>query len=264
MSQDAAQDRPEIVAVDDTPQNLQVLHQILSVEGYKVRPVTDPRAAIPTALVSPPDLFLLDVNMPGMNGYELCREIKKRPEEGFVLLGKMSHIRPASAYMVREHHLRYDRKGYPELGPDYPVNPQSQIIAVSDCYDAITTMRAYQKAKQPLEALEIMGKLSGKSLDANILAVLKSVMGSYPIGTMVRLNSMEVGVITGVGPAGLGPIKIQVLVDRQGNPLPRPEEVELVEIAARTPHPRQSILGTVNPLLYPDAQKGALQSAPPS
>jgi len=204
------------------------------------------------------------IRKPGNLTFQEFEEIKKHPEEGFVLLGKMPHIRPTSAYMVREHHLRYDRKGYPELGPDYPVNPQSQIIAVSDCYDAITTMRAYQKAKQPLEALEIMGKLSGKSLDANILAVLKSVMGSYPIGTMVRLNSMEVGVITGVGPAGLGPIKIQILVDRQGNPLPRPEEIELVEIAARTPHPRRSILGTVNPLLYPDAQKGALTSAPPS
>ena len=204
------------------------------------------------------------IRKPGNLTFQEFEEIKKHPEEGFVLLGKMPHIRPTSAYMVREHHLRYDRKGYPELGPDYPVNPQSQIIAVADCYDAITTMRAYQKAKQPLEALQIMGKLSGKSLDANILAVLKSVMGSYPIGTMVRLNSMEVGVITGVGPAGMGPIKIQVLVDRQGNPLPRPEEVELVEIAARTPHPRRSILGTVNPLLYPDAQKGALLSTPPS
>jgi putative nucleotidyltransferase with HDIG domain len=204
------------------------------------------------------------IRKPGNLTFQEFEEIKQHPEEGFVLLGKMPHIRPTSAYMVREHHLRYDRKGYPVLGPDYPVNPHSQIIAVSDCYDAITTMRAYQKAKQPLEALEIMGKLSGKALDANILAVLKSVMGSYPIGTMVRLNSMEVGVITGVGPAGMGPIKIQVLVDRQGNPLPRPEEVELVEIAARTPHPRRSILGTVNPLLYPDTQKGALLSTPPS
>ena len=204
------------------------------------------------------------IRKPGNLTFQEFEEIKKHPEEGFVLLGKMPHIRPTSAYMVREHHLRHDRKGYPALGPDYPMNPHSQIIAVSDCYDAMTTMRAYQKAKQPIEALEIMGKLSGKSLDANILTVLKSVMGSYPIGTMVRLNSMEVGVITGTGPACQGPIKIQVLVDRQGNPLPRPEEVELAEIASRIPHPRRSILGTVNPLLYPDARKGVLMSAPPS
>ncbi len=204
------------------------------------------------------------IRKPGNLTFREFEEIKKHPEEGFVLLGKMPHIRPTSAYMVREHHLRYDRQGYPELGPDYPAHPQSQIIAVADCYDAMTTMRAYQKAKQPLEALEIMGKLSGKSLDAGTFSVLKNVMGSYPIGTMVRLNSMEVGVITGVGPAGMGPVRIQILVDRRGNPLPRPEEVEIAEIAARPPHSRRAILGTVNPLLYPETQKGAVPQPPPS
>jgi len=183
-------------------------------------------------------------------------EIKKHPEEGFLYLGKMSHIRPTSAVMVREHHVRYDRNGYPSLGPDYVLHPNSQIISVADCYDALTTMRAYQMAKQPVEALDIMQKLAGKSLDPNILAVLKSVMGSFPIGTMVRLDSMEVGIVTGVGPVGEEQIRITILIDRQGNRLPRPEEVDLGEIDPKTSRPRWSILGTVNPLLYPDAHRG--------
>jgi putative nucleotidyltransferase with HDIG domain len=206
------------------------------------------------------------IRKPGNLTVQEFEEIKKHPEEGFVLLGKMSHIRPASAYMVREHHLRYDRKGYPSLGPDYAVNPKSQIIAVADCYDAMTTMRAYQMAKAPLEALELMSRISGKSLDPEILSVLKNVMGGYPVGTMVRLSTMEVGVVIGVGPTGRGPIRISVLVDRQGIPLPRPEEVELagLDAATITASPRRSILGTVNPLLYPDAQRALLPPPPPS
>jgi putative nucleotidyltransferase with HDIG domain len=204
------------------------------------------------------------IRKPGSLTVSEFEEIKKHPEEGFVLLGKMSHIRPSSAYIVREHHMRFDRKGYPDMGPDYPQNPASSIISVADCYDAMTTMRAYQNAKQPLEALELMERLSGKSLDGSIFAVLKNVMGSYPIGTMVRLSSMEVGVVTGVGPAGYGPNRISVLVDRHGHPLPRPEEVEIAGIDTRTAPPGRSILGTVNPLLYPDAQKEALLSASPS
>jgi putative nucleotidyltransferase with HDIG domain len=188
-------------------------------------------------------------------------EIKKHPEEGFLLLGKMSHIRPTSAVMVREHHVRYDKNGYPNLGSDYVLHPNSQIISVADCYDALTTMRAYQMAKQPIEALDIMQKLAGKSLAPNILAVLKSVMGSFPIGTMVRLDSMEVGMVTGVGPAGEGKIRIAVLIDRQGNRLPHPEEVDLGEIDPKTSRPRWSILGTVNPLLYPDANRGVSLTA---
>ncbi len=204
------------------------------------------------------------IRKPGNLTVAEFEEIKKHPEEGFILLGKMSHIRPASAYIVREHHMRFDRKGYPEVGPDYPMNPASPIISVADCYDAMTTMRAYQMAKQPLEALALMEKLSGKSLDGSILSVLKSIMGSYPIGTMVRLSSMEVGIVTGVGPDGSGPIRISVLVDRQGHPLPRSEEVEITGGDARTAPPGRSILGTVNPLLYPDAQKEVFLPASPS
>jgi putative nucleotidyltransferase with HDIG domain len=203
------------------------------------------------------------IRKPGNLTVAEFEEIKKHPEEGFVLLGKMSHIRPVSAYIVREHHMRVDRKGYPDMGPDYPVNPASPIISVADCYDAMTTMRAYQNAKQPLEALDLMEKLAGKSIDGSVLAVLKSVMGSYPIGTMVRLSSMEVGIVTGVGPSGYGPIRISVLVDRHGHPLPRPEGVEITEIDTTAPHGR-SILGTVNPLMYPDAQKEMLLQASPS
>ncbi len=191
-------------------------------------------------------------------------EIKKHPEEGYIFLGKMSHIRPSSAYMVREHHARYDKNGYPNLGPEYLLNPYSQIISVADCYDALTTMRSYQMAKQPLEALEIMEKIAGKSLHPDMLAVLKNVMGRYPIGTMVRLDSLEVGVVTGVGPSGQGPFKVAVLVDREGNPLVRPEEVDIGEIDDVTGSPRRSILGTVNPLLYPDAPMGVSLAAPSS
>ncbi len=204
------------------------------------------------------------IRKPGNLTVAEFEEIKKHPEEGFILLGKMSHIRPASAYIVREHHMRFDRKGYPDLGPEYVMHPASPVISVADCYDAMTTMRAYQKAKSPLEALDLMEKLSGKSLDGRILAVLKSVMGSYPIGTMVRLSSMEVGMVTGVGADGKGPTRISVLVDRQGHPLPQAEDVEIAGVDAPSAPAGRSILGSVNPLLFPDAQREALRPAYPS
>ncbi|GAB4363414.1 MAG: HD domain-containing protein [Deltaproteobacteria bacterium] len=189
---------------------------------------------------------------------EEFEEIKKHPEEGFLLLGKMSHIHPGSAHMVREHHMRFDRKGYPEPGPDYKVHPFSQIIAAADCYDALTTMRSYQKARSPLDALELMRKIAGKSLDPNHVAVLTRIMGSYPIGTMVRLSTMEVGIVLGMGLPGQGVSRVAVLYDRQGNPLPRPEAIDLTETDPNTGEPVRSILGTVNPLLYPDTVKEAV------
>ena len=189
-------------------------------------------------------------------------EIKKHPEEGFVLLGKMSHIYPGSAHMVREHHMRFDRKGYPDLDPEYKVHPFSQIIATADCYDALTTMRSYQKARTPLDALETMRKIAGKSIDPSYVAVLSKIMGSYPIGTMVRLSTMEVGIVLGVGLPGQGVSRVAVLYDRRGNPLSRPVPVDLTEKDPSSGQPVRSILGTVNPLLYPDLGKEAVLAEP--
>ncbi len=180
-------------------------------------------------------------------------EIKKHPEEGFVLLGRMGHIRPASAYMVLEHHMRFDRKGYPGRAHDYRRFANSHVIPVADTYDALTTMRSYQRARSPLEALETMRRLAAKSLSPELVAVLAKTLGAYPIGTMVRLSTMEVGVVTATGPAGQGPSRLALVVDRNGAPLTRPEPIDLTRPSGRASLGRRSILSTVNPLLYPPA-----------
>jgi len=65
-----------ILVVDDTPANLQVLAGMLKDRGYKVRPVLSGKLALLAAQRDPPDLILLDINMPEMNGYEVCEHIK--------------------------------------------------------------------------------------------------------------------------------------------------------------------------------------------
>jgi two-component system, cell cycle sensor histidine kinase and response regulator CckA len=65
-----------ILVVDDTPANLQVLAGMLKDRGYKVRPVPSGKLALAAAQHDPPDLILLDINMPEMNGYEVCERLK--------------------------------------------------------------------------------------------------------------------------------------------------------------------------------------------
>ena len=66
----------DILAIDDTPENLALLSQMLTEKGYKVRSVTKGSTALRGAKAAPPDLILLDVKMPEMNGYEVCRYLK--------------------------------------------------------------------------------------------------------------------------------------------------------------------------------------------
>ena len=67
MSIDSA--KGDILIVDDTPANLRLLAGMLSEQDYRVRPVSDGEAALKAVQASIPDLILLDINMPGMNGY---------------------------------------------------------------------------------------------------------------------------------------------------------------------------------------------------
>lgn len=67
-----------VLIIDDTPENLTLLTAMLKQEGYKVRSATKGSTALRGAQAAPPDIILLDVNMPEMNGYEVCRQLKQQ------------------------------------------------------------------------------------------------------------------------------------------------------------------------------------------
>ena len=68
--------QPKIMAVDDTPANLKLLEEMLRARGCQVRSFSCGRLALAAAATEPPDLILLDINMPEMNGYEVCCQLK--------------------------------------------------------------------------------------------------------------------------------------------------------------------------------------------
>ena len=67
-----------ILVVDDVPDNLRVLSSTLNEQGYRVRCARDGKTALMAVKTNPPDLILLDVNMPGMNAYEGGTRVKPR------------------------------------------------------------------------------------------------------------------------------------------------------------------------------------------
>ncbi|MEG4408114.1 response regulator [Microcoleus sp. MON2_D5] len=74
------ENKGNILIVDDTPENLQVLSATLSDRGYKVRGVINGKMAIRAARSGSPDLILLDIKMPEMDGYEVCTQLKADPK----------------------------------------------------------------------------------------------------------------------------------------------------------------------------------------
>jgi DNA-binding response OmpR family regulator len=73
-------DKGTILVVDDTPASLKLLGDTLTAEGYRVRPADSGELALAAVAANPPELILLDLRMPGLDGLEVCRRLKARPE----------------------------------------------------------------------------------------------------------------------------------------------------------------------------------------
>jgi putative nucleotidyltransferase with HDIG domain len=73
-------DKGKILAVDDTPASLKLLSDLLKEEGYDVRSAINGELALHSAISNPPELILLDIRMPEMDGFEVCRRLKAQPE----------------------------------------------------------------------------------------------------------------------------------------------------------------------------------------
>jgi putative two-component system response regulator len=70
---------PKILVVDDAPENLMVIESILS-KNYSLKLINDSKEALDYAIANPPDLILLDIMMPDIDGFEFCRRIKAKPK----------------------------------------------------------------------------------------------------------------------------------------------------------------------------------------
>ncbi|MFH1139807.1 MAG: HD domain-containing phosphohydrolase [Pseudomonadota bacterium] len=99
---------------------------------------------------------------------ELWEEIHRHPAIGAGIVQGLDFLGPAADYIL-SHHERLDGRGYPRglKGEEIPLG--ARIIAVVDCYDAMTTDRNYQKGKTPEEAASILRGLRGVGLDRDLV-----------------------------------------------------------------------------------------------
>jgi HD-GYP domain-containing protein (c-di-GMP phosphodiesterase class II) len=96
-----------------------------------------------------------------------------------------------------EHHLGVDLAGYPYSSRVSPLTLFGRIVAISDHYDALTSSRSYRPVPiSPDQALNIMLECSGTQLDELLMKVFINMIGIYPVGTLLLLDSHEIGMVS--------------------------------------------------------------------
>lgn len=167
------------------------------------------------------------INKPSkLNAAEFA-EIKKHSEIGASIIGEMEGFEPRIAEAVLGHHIHFDRKGYPEWAKDEPFNFMTNILAVADCYDAITTLRVYQRPLNPKAAVDKLRKLTDTVLDTSLVTSFVEMMGKYPVGTFVRLDTNELAIVYRPNPANSELPVVKIIFDSAGALLDNPQVVRL-------------------------------------
>ena len=169
------------------------------------------------------------LNKPGKLSSSEFDEIKRHPELGSKIIREMEGLAPNISSIVLGHHLHFNRSGYPEWASKLPFNQMVDVISLADTYDAITTLRVYQHPVNPRTALNEMQKLVNTILDGAIFERFVEMMGNYPVGTLVRLDTNEVAIVSRPNPLDENAPLVRVLIDGDGNKLSAPREQALVD-----------------------------------
>ncbi len=157
-----------IVIVDDMPANLRLLNVILKDQGYKVRPAPSGTRALATIRKEPPELILLDIMMPDMDGYEVCRLLKadrRTMDIPVIFLSALNEV--------------FDKvKAFKEGGVDFITKP-FQVEEVAARVRMHVTLRAQQKAlsKQNEELVKKNALITEQTKKLELLATRDFLTG---------------------------------------------------------------------------------------
>lgn len=171
------------------------------------------KTELPVELLNKPSEFTRDE-------WEIMR---KHPVHGVKTLLKLKGLQEQAIRMIMvsfEHHLNYDLSGYPKLATPRRVSLFGRIASITDCYDALTSSRVYNRIPFiPDKALSFMMKKGNTAFDPILLKIFINVVGIYPVGTLILLNTQELGVVTKANPnpANIHRPRIKLITDSQGN-----------------------------------------------
>ncbi len=146
--------------------------------------------------------------------------MKKHPFWGVRAILKLrgfDHTSIRAAIAAFEHHMNYDLSGYPRVRKPMEQDFYSKIIALADQYDGMTSSRVYSRIPMPPDrALSLMMERAGKQLDPILFKFFINMIGVFPVGTLVMLDTKELGLVYQSDAMFLDRPKVLVIINNKG------------------------------------------------
>jgi len=175
--------------------------------------------------------------------------MKRHTIEGAEILRQTPDIPALAPVVAFEHHLRLDGSGYPEGVRRPNLNIGTMLCSIADVYDAMRSQRKYQQAFPTDRILEVLKRNDGQHFDQHLVRRFVQLIGIYPAGNLVRLNTGELGVVLKVyAPDPYRP-QVRVLFGRDGRRLDLPYDINLWDSSDDGAHP-SSVVAPLDPADY--------------
>ena len=147
--------------------------------------------------------------------------MREHPFRGAISILRLKGIDKAAimnAIVSFQHHINYDLSGYPILQQPMDLTFYSRIISIADRYDAMTASRVYKTMPMsPAKTLGFMMEKSGIDLDPVLLKFFVNMVGSYPVGTLVLLDTGEMGLVYEGNHIMSDRPRVMIIADSQGD-----------------------------------------------
>ena len=177
--------------------------------------------------------------------------MKRHTVDGAEILRATPEIPVLAPVVAFEHHLRLDGTGYPHGISRPRLNLATMLCGIADVYDAMRSQRKYQQAFPSERIVAVLQRNDGKQFDQNLVRRFVQLLGIYPVGNLVRLDSSEVAVVLQVHAPDPYRPKVRVVFSADGERLELPRDVNLWEVQgpATAVHPT-AVVAPLNPADY--------------
>jgi putative nucleotidyltransferase with HDIG domain len=153
--------------------------------------------------------------------------MKSHSAIGRDLLKQTTGIPEAAILITGQHHERYDGTGYPDKLKQDEISQFGQMAAITDVYDALTSDRIYHKGMEPTAALKKLFEWSKFHFNAELVQRFICLIGIYPVGSLVKLESGLLAVVVAPGVESLLRPVVRTLYDTKRNLFITPQDIDL-------------------------------------
>ena len=186
------------------------------------------------------------LNKPDKLNKEEFEIMKQHVVDGAHILRRTPEVPALAPIVAFEHHLKQDLSGYPENIGSRKLNLCTMIISIVDVFDALRSNRAYREGLPTPRIRAIMGEQDNPAFNQPLLKRFVNMMGLFPVGNLVRLNTDELAVVTAEHPTDPFRPQVKILTTPKGEALEEPLLTNTWERDSSGEHPR-AVVEAVDP-----------------